>query len=278
MHTFTLEKPGLFSSLQRIAPPSQVAYGIPFGGPMDRESARQANQLVGNTPSEWVLEMTLVGARIRFEQACVIALTGADMGAMLDGQLVARYQPLSVQAHQRLTLKGAKNGCRAYLAIGGTWQVDPSWTSLGTKALSAGAKLSIAPSTVHATLRYPTPTFSDKVSIPIWPGPEFDHISRAYMAHFFSQRWQISQNSNRVGCRLEGPTGPAVGLTDIISSGIVPGTIQITGSGQPILLTADAQTTGGYPRLGNVLAADVDVVGQLRPGATIRFVYQAIPF
>ena len=103
------------------------------------------------------------------------------------------------------------------------------------------------------------------------PGPEFDSFSKEFQQQFFNQRFTLSPQSNRMGCRLNPELKISVGL-EMISSGVIPGTIQMTSSGQPIILLADAQTTGGYPRIANVISADIDVLGQLKPGDEVKFV------
>ncbi len=280
-------KPGLHTTVQDEGRPGFQAFGAPVSGALDRESARAVNELVGNAPGVPVLEITLLGPEIRFEGAAQIALTGADLGALLDGAPAPRYTTLAVREGQTLAFGKPVQGCRAYLAVGGEWMVR-SWLHSASAAPFAGAtltpdslprkgsRLAIQPNPWIEPQSWPReqlPDWSETPRIQVVPGPEFERFPPLAIAHFFGRLHRIAPQSNRMGYRFQDPlpgiTNPS--LTEIISSGIVPGTIQVTPSGHPILLLADAQTTGGYARIAVALSRELGRLAQLRPGDGVWF-------
>lgn len=286
-----VEKPGLHSLVQDSGRIGLQKYGVPIGGPLDRGAACMANQLVRNPPDTPVLELTLSGPQLRFEGDCQIALCGADLSPSLNGQPIALYQAIEVKDGALLRFGTPKSGCRAYLAVRGTWLL-PQW--LGSQSaflqhtpcptpesiLSKGQILEIRPlplpfrSIPLSTTVDPIPPLS---SIRVWPGPEFSMFSSLAIASFFGRKHRLSADSNRMGYRLTEPLDDIRPFPELISSGIVPGTIQVPPSGVPILLLADAQTIGGYPRIANVLLSDIDQLAQLRPGDWLRFEWEGKP-
>ncbi|HHM21856.1 MAG TPA: biotin-dependent carboxyltransferase [Bacteroidetes bacterium] len=278
-----IEKPGLLTSVQDGGRPGYQRYGVPAGGAMDRPAMQSANWLVGNPLSAPVLEMTLAGPTLKISGACLLALTGADMSAKLDGQPLPRYRTHRVEEGGILSFGKLKQGCRACLAIGGQWQVG-KWLGscsaiLWNKRppatggrLQKGDVIEVVANPNAPLRRLDPPAFfqNHPSTLRVLPGPEFRHFSGLFVARFFSRAFIVSPQSNRMGYRLEEAI-PDYRHCEIISSGTVPGTIQVAHSGQPILLMADAQTTGGYPRLANVISADMDMAAQLKPGDQIRF-------
>ncbi|MBK8044900.1 MAG: biotin-dependent carboxyltransferase family protein [Haliscomenobacter sp.] len=280
-------KPGLQTTVQDGGRPGFQAYGVPVSGALDPESARAANELVGNDPGGPVLEIPLLGPEIRFEGAAQIALTGADLDARLDGAPAPRYATLRVREGQTLAFGKPVHGCRAYLAVGGTWMVR-SWlhsasaTPFATEALTPdsllrkGSRLAIQPNAWVEPQAWPEellPHWSGSPRIQVVPGPEFERFPPLAIAHFFGRPHRIAPQSNRMGYRFQDPLPgiPSPSLTEIISSGIVPGTIQITPSGHPILLLADAQTTGGYARIAVAPAFELGRLAQCKPGDGVWF-------
>ncbi|MCI4669983.1 MAG: biotin-dependent carboxyltransferase family protein [Bacteroidia bacterium] len=272
-----LIKAGLLSSIQDLGDPSLMDRAVPIGGALDKYSAIQANLLVGNAADCPLLEITLYGPILEFDGACQIAICGADISPMLNGQSIPLNQALNIHAGDRLSFGKLNNGCRAYLAIGGDWLQSPRTNGIPNPPLRKGDLIQLTPSHREALdLRLETEPFKDKLELILFPGPEFEQFSRAYLAYFFGKEWKISPQSNRMGFRLMAGSCPDPGIHEIVSSGILPGTIQVSGSGQAVLLLADAQTTGGYPRLGIVASKQMDAIGQLKPGDQIRFVFTQI--
>jgi len=278
-----VDQAGLQTTLQDLGRPGYQAQGIPLGGALDRRSAIQANYLVGNALTEPVLEITLLGPKLIFEQGAQIALTGADLSAELNGQPLPTYQTVAIQAGDILRFGKPRKGCRAYLAVGGAWIVQ-NWlgsASLATQQvklltpdslLQKGQRIEIKfQQFIKPRMLRPDPLPKEEPTLKLLPGPEFELFPNTYIAHFFAQSYTVSPSSNRMGYRLE-PTIPDYSWPqENISSGIVPGTIQITNQGQAIVLMADAQTVGGYPRLANLSNDSLHHMAQLRPGDNLRF-------
>ena len=278
--------PGLLTLVQDMGRSGSQASGVSVGGAMDRESAHIANLLVGNATNSPLLEITLIGPEIQFRNDCQIAITGADLSAKLNGNAIPRYRTVNVPKASILSFDKPLKGCRAYLAVRGKWQINrwldsASFASFGGETLTPQSKMQknslISVSSLPAILlkQYPIkkiPDFTQNKKIQVLPGPEFELFSRLEIAQFFSAQFTVTNDSNRMGYRLSGGNLFPNQQREIISSGIVPGTIQITRSGQPIVLMADAQTTGGYYRIANVVSADLNKLAQLRPGGVVSFV------
>ncbi len=278
-------KPGLLSLVQDQGRKGYQAFGVPVGGAMDRFSARLANALVGNSPNQPVLEITLMGPEIQWEAACQIALTGADLSAEMDAVPLPLNETIDVKSGAVLRFGRCRFGCRAYLAIGGDLDV-PDWLGSSSAAhpnarqvtpqsiLQKGQRLSFTPSPFITNKRIPNEVLLYKEHTPlirVLPGPEYEQVDPLSIGYFFSEPYKISPDSNRMGYRLQGKALKLVNTTPNISSAVMPGTIQVTREGHPILLMADAQTTGGYTRFLQVIEVDRDRLGQAKPGDEIRF-------
>lgn len=280
----TVLSPGLFTTIQDRGRFGYIASGIGPSGAMDADALEAANWLVGNRPDEAVLEATLLGPTLLFEKDCICALTGADMGARIGSKPVPRYQPFWVQAGQTLTLGAAVTGCRGYLALQGGIQLPQELGSRSTnlkcalggyggRALRRGDRLPV-PDETHPNCidrrRRPV-TYDQQVEVRVIPGPQADAFPRSAFDTLTSASFTLSDQSDRMGLRLTGPVIETVSGSDIISDGIALGAIQITSAGQPIILMADRQTTGGYAKIGTVCTVDLPKLAQLRPGGTVRF-------
>jgi len=285
--TLQFQKAGMLTTIQDIGRRGYQAFGVPIGGAMDQSAARIANELVGNSPNHPVLEITLLGPTIHFNQSAQIAITGANLSPTLNKQPVPLYETNTLKANDVLSFGRILSGCRAYLAIGGIWDM-PQWLSsssavhpnkevLPTSIIQKESTIKIQPKPFVNHKVYPIadrPTIPHSSSIPVMPGPEFDQFTNYQIAQFFSQTFTIANNSNRMGYRLEGKPLSIEGNRAMISSGIVPGTVQINNAGLPIVLMRDAQTTGGYPRIVNVLEEGIDQLAQKKPSEQIRFTIQ----
>lgn len=277
-------KPGLYTTVQDQGRPGFQEFGVPLSGALDRRSAHLANSLVDNPTDSPVLEITLMGPKIEFEGQGQIALTGGDLGATLNGVACPRYQTIRARTGDILQFGRAHQGCRAYLAVGGQWQL-PTWLSSYSAITQNGAQLTpqaiIKKEQIIAIIPKPLssarslvekiPQYLAEPTIRVFPGPEFERFSRFCIGTFFSQLFTISPAANRMGYRLKEQLDTFQPQEELISSGIIPGTIQITSAGQPIILLADAQTSGGYYRLANVIEIDMDTIAQLKPGDRLRF-------
>lgn len=282
--TLTCRREGFPAQVQDLGREEFRALGVPVGGAMDRQAARLANWLVGNRLDGPVLEVALWGPRIAFDLDCQLSLTGADLSPCVNGEEVAMYETVSLSGGSELTFGEPRWGCRTYLAVAGDWQIDP-W--LGSCAAAPVMPNELTPGSVFGLgdeLKVKQPADAIRRTVPrsveppharpfrVLPGPEHPDFSASAIADFFSRRHEVSPMSNRMAYRLASSLAGHLGQEEMISSAVVPGTVQVIKSGEPIVLMADAQTIGGYPRLANVITADLDRLAQVRPGDQIGFV------
>jgi len=283
--TLTFLKPGLQTTLQDHGRIGLQYLGVPVGGALDRNSAQMANHLVSNHSNEPLLEITMSGPEILFDADALIAITGAHFNIKCDNESIENDKAYYVKSGSVIKFGKLDTGCRAYLAIAGSWKATP-WKGSVSPLMQApeatpdsiirkGSKIKIDSAHLNKTGSWdkniPVPVLANKVRLRVKPGPEFETISRTAIAKFFGQGHQISQDANRMGYRLNTQLISSEERKEMISSGIIPGTVQITGSGQPIILLKDAQTTGGYPRIANIIDEDLDQLAQLKPGDEIWF-------
>jgi len=283
--TLTFLKPGLQTTLQDKGRVGLQYLGVPIGGALDRSSAKIANELVDNDSDQPLLEITMTGPEILFDSDALIAISGANFDIYSDEGLIENEKAHYLKSGTVVKFGKLNAGCRAYMAIAGSWKVRKWKDSVSpimhaTEAtpdsiIKKGSKITIDSSHLNKTgirdNNIPIPALAHKVRLRVKPGPEFESISRTAIAKLFGQGHQISQDANRMGYRLTTYLISSDEREEMISSGIIPGTIQITGSGQPIILLKDAQTTGGYPRLAKVIDEDLDQLAQLKPGDEIWF-------
>ena len=295
-----VRKPGLLASVQDLGRHGHRGRGICPGGALDTLALTLANRLVGNADGAAGLELTMGGSEIRFDTDTRIAIGGDDFGARLDGVALWPYWSTPVTAGQRLVLGGAnagagKKGLRTWLAVAGGIDVPPVLGSRSTdlkagfgghegRALKKGDRLPLGVSTLDAGqrqrrafgLRGPDWTTGgphdadDAIVLRVMPGPECEQFTAASLAALWRDPWRVTPQSNRMGSRLEGPVLERRRAGDMLSSGVIPGTIQVPPSGQPIILMGDAQTTGGYPRIGVVIRADLWKLAQAPLGGKLR--------
>lgn len=283
------EKPGLMTSVQDAGRIGFQSFGIPVGGAMDQFSARMANALVSNPKDGPILEITIQGPQIYFLADCQIAITGADISPKLDNQAIPNWETVEVRGGQRLQFGPIKNGCRAYLAIAGQWKLDPWLGSVGLATIfpeqlspesliKKGNGLAIDatnPVKYKILAKSKRPNYSSQPILEVLPGPEFDQLDRQVIAQFFGQSFQVGTSSNRMACVLDPPIPNYQSNHQLISSGIIPGTIQLTHEGRAIALMADAQTVGGYPRIAVLSRQALNRLAQCLPGTKIRFQLKA---
>ncbi len=283
--TLHIDHPGLYSTLQDTGRAGHQAQGVPVGGALDRDAAWLANRLVGNEPEEPVLEMTLQGPVIRLAQETQLALTGADLSPTLNGAPLPMYESVRVQAGSELRFGRRRSGCRAYLAVRGSWQAQRWLDSVSPppyraealtpdSLLKKGSVIKVEPRGFLPRRIYPDyarPDLTAPHYCRLLPGPEYEQFSGEFKEWFFARQHRVSADSNRMGYRLQEAYDGLVWTEELISSAVLPGTVQVTRSGQPIVLLSDAQTTGGYPRLGIVPERERSRLAQVCPGEWVRF-------
>lgn len=250
-------------------------YGVPVSGPMDMDSADKANWLVGNEAGTPVFEINILGPKILFEDPCQMAITGADISPSVDDIKVNMYETLSLHKGAILQFGKLTSGCRAYMAIRGKWKVT-NWIIAGSpinvSSLKSLSSIDIeAPKSSASKRKIKKPTISQGLTtLNAMRGPEYELLSKEVRKKLFNTIFKLLPASNRMGYRLT-PELPKIDIS-IISSGVVPGTLQITQEGFPILLMRDGPATGGYVRALNVISDDMSKLGQLKAGDTIKFI------
>jgi antagonist of KipI len=285
----TVVKPGWFTTVQDRGRYGYQQYGMPVSGPMDYRSHVIANRLVGNRDQDAALEMTLKGPELLFETAAIVAVTGADLSPMIEGVLLPLWTSLLVKAGSRLTFGARRSGARCYLAIVGGIDVPVVLGSRSThvssrtggiqgRALASGDRLISGTAGPHhreaigcALPERLRPSYSTSVTLRILPGPELSSFAPQAFDMLTANPYRLSSQSDRMGYRLEGPRLTQARVGERISDGTVLGALQVPPDGQPILLMADRQTTGGYPIIAVVISADLYFAGQLLPGETVWF-------
>ncbi|QKS72427.1 biotin-dependent carboxyltransferase [Paenalkalicoccus suaedae] len=279
---FYVEKPGLYSTVQDLGRSGHQEYGIVVGGAMDTWAHKLANKLVGNKSSAATIEMTLLGPTLRALEDVTIAIGGADLGATIDGNPLMPFKSTHIKKGSLLAFGEVKSGVRAYLAVAGGIASEKTLNSRSTYAsLNAGYELArgqelhsyLSKNTVRSGRR-PVASlldvYQDK-SFRVITGPDEHAFVDEQVKRFFLQTYTITTESDRMGYRLtsERPIKPLI--ADIISDATTMGTIQIPGEGYPMILLADRQTTGGYPRIGTIARVDLPRLAQRKPGDKINF-------
>ncbi|GGH88651.1 antagonist of KipI [Pullulanibacillus pueri] len=297
-------KPGLLSSIQDLGRFGYQKFGVIVSGVMDQLAHRLANLLVGNLETAPTLELTLLGPSIAFKEEALIAICGGDLSPIIDGKPVRMWRPIYVKAGSNLIFGPCRSGCRAYLAVAGGFDIPKVMESYSTyiragiggfkgRALKGGDNIpfgqrsswanrmieglapekkaagvvefswSVAPDVL--------PLLESEPKLRVMAGRQahlFDHNSREKL---FTEPFTISPQSDRMGYRLSGPQLKLETPEELISEAVTFGTIQVPSNGNPIILLADRQTTGGYPKIGQVITVDLPKIAQLKPGDKVRF-------
>jgi biotin-dependent carboxylase-like uncharacterized protein len=280
--------PGLLTSVQDRGRFGWRHLGIGCSGAVDDYSFSVANLLVGNPMQSAAIEITLSGPRLHFESAARIAICGASIEASIDGQTIPGWRRIDVAAKSELQLGACRQGTRAYLAVAGGFDLDACLGSASTdlragfggidgRALKKGDRLKLAdgfrPDGGRTVIdrRWADPAddldFSKPATVHVLTGHDLLIDAEA----LFANEWSVGLASNRQGLRLHGPRLAVGDQRERVSEPVMPGTVQLPPDGQPIVLLADAQTHGGYPRIGHVIGADLHRLAQLRPKDTLRF-------
>ncbi|WP_147533580.1 biotin-dependent carboxyltransferase family protein [Bacillus marasmi] len=306
----TILKPGLFTSIQDLGRYGFQKYGVIASGAMDQVAHRIANILVGNPENASTLEITLIGPKIKFNHDCLISICGGEAAPIIDGKRVKLWRPVFVKEGSVLEFGAIKLGCRAYIAIAGSFCIPVVLNSKSTyfraklggykgRSLQAGDRIPIdSPSELsqriieRLTYRKSKntfheanwlinsaliPAYREHPTLRVMKGRQFHLFDKISQSRIFNSSFLITPQSDRMGYRLNGTSLMLKKPQEMISEAVSFGTIQVPADGNPIILLADRQTTGGYPKIAQIAAVDLPLVAQAKPGSTIRFIeiYQA---
>lgn len=286
MADLIIVQPGPQATIQDLGRVGWQRFGIAAAGAMDPPSLRAANLLAGNPPGAAAVEFTLTGGEYEAEGATVrLAVAGGDFQVAVDGEPVPPWTGFDLKPGQRLRIGAARDALRGYLAVGGGFALPPQLGSLSThvrsglgglegRALRAGDRLPLAAGAAPAG----PPLALDPQGLPprrealrVVLGPQDDHFTAAGIETFLTGTYAVTADADRMGYRLNGPEIEHAGDFNIISDGIAAGSVQVPGTRQPIVLLADRQPTGGYPKIATVITPDLPSLAQARPGDTVRF-------
>lgn len=285
-----IEHPGIFTLIQDIGRWGHQAEGVSVSQPMDPFSFRMGNAMLGNDDNAAALEVLLIGLTVVFDSPRCIAATGADLGLTINGAPAAPWRVHRVEPGDRAAFKAmGESGCRAYLCVSGGIDVPPVMGSRSTyvkgklgglegRPLKAGDVLPlgvpaadwqhtrdfICPEALRTGKRANEPLFT-------MDGPQIDAFSEKGIATLYNETYTVSREVDRMGYRLSGPEVERVKSADIVSDGIVAGSVQVPGNDLPIVMMADCQTTGGYTKIAVVSAWSIAQLAQKLPGETVRF-------
>lgn len=303
--TLFVHKPGLLTTLQDPGRYGRQRFGVIASGAMDLFAHRAANLLVGNAAGEATLEMTLIGPVLEFQSPALIAVCGGDLMPTIDGKPVPQWRPVYVREGSVLAFGNAREGCRAYLAVAGGFAVKRWLGSYATylragiggfkgRALEAGDRLPLGPPSpvgrrIAARLaekmqagdafgpagwrvsRGMMPAYAANPTVRFIPGGQYGWFDADQTRLLETAEYVVSPQSDRMGYRLNGPPLMPRQRRELLSEPVAFGTVQVPPDGSPIVLMADRQTTGGYPKIAQVITADLPLLAQTRIGGKVRF-------
>jgi antagonist of KipI len=297
-------KPGLLTSVQDLGRYGYQKHGVIVSGAMDPFAHRIANLLVGNQESEATLEMTLLGPTLQFEADALIAICGADLSPSVGSIPLPLWKPILVKKGETVRFGGCRNGTRAYLAVAGGFPLPKVMGSRSTylraglggyngRSLLTGDELPIGIPSEQGRLLIGQlqsqrgegafsaaewgaapelmPAYRAQPVIRAMRGNQFEWFSPESREAFFTRPFRVTPQSDRMGYRLEGPTLNLAEKKELISEAVAFGSVQVPAEGNPIVLLADRQTTGGYPKIAQIATVDLPVIAQTKPGDTLRF-------
>lgn len=279
-------QPGLFSSIQDLGRFGYQKYGVPASGVMDRYAMRICNLVLGNPEDTGVLEFTMQGPHLKFTESTSISISGADLSASLNGNLIPMNERIEINAGDKLKFGKPKSGFRAYMGILGGFiseelMVSSSWYEGLTEnsRLTKGMKLHYSSENLVEVDTYSSIKIeSDYVlsnEIEVYLGPEFDKLSVDQQKTIFNSEFTIEETSNRMAVQFKEDFENE--LEPIITGPVMPGTVQLTPSGKLILLMRDCQTTGGYPRILQLSEYGIQVLAQKLPGEKVGLFRKEYP-
>ncbi len=281
-------EPGFLTTIQDRGRFKYQKWGVPVAGAMDEYAFRAANILVGNDENEGCLEITLIGPAIEFLATGLVAIAGADLGARLNERDCDPWGSFRVTKGDILKFMGVRSGCRTYLAVAGGLGIPCVMGSKSTylrggiggvegRALRSGDELragrpvrsyELTAGTVPPECRH---SWTNPQTVRVVLGPQDDAFTPEGIDTFLQNEYTLTIESDRMGCRLEGPPIQHKDKPDIVSDGIALGSIQVPGNGKPIVMMADRQTTGGYAKIATVITPDLWKLAQAKPKDRIRF-------
>jgi antagonist of KipI len=289
MSLIEVRAPGLLTTVQDLGREGFGSMGVSPSGAADAVALRVGNRLAGNAQGLAGLEMTLLGGTFFFREAAVAALTGSDFAPALDNRRVETWSSVEIRAGQTLQLGPTRAGARCYLCVRGGIDVKLFLGSASThllsgiggfegRALRKGDVLKVGRA-IEAfrtfrkrnLARRALEKLAPRKVLRVTAGPQSDWFSKEEQKMFYAGTYRVTEESNRMGLRLEGAAIASAPGGEMISEGVSLGAVQITASGLPIILFVEQQTTGGYPKIANVISADMSSLGQLRPRDEIRF-------
>ncbi len=287
MGSVIVKSAGMLTTVQDKGRYGYQRFGMPVSGAMDPFSFALANIIVGNRNGEACLEATVTGPELLFTGDSAVAVCGADMGPLKNGVPVGLNTIIFMKRGDLLTFSGLRSGCRSYIAFSGGIDVPVIMGSRSTylragiggymgRALKTGDELKLGePAGIMLRRNIPDdllPAYDQNVTVRICRGPEAHMFNRESTVSLVSSEYLVTEHSDRMGYRLSGKTLDGLSAREgIISAGVTAGTIQVPGDGQPVILMADRQTTGGYLRIANVISTDLTFVAQMLPGNSISF-------
>jgi antagonist of KipI len=283
--------PGLLTTVQDLGRWGYQSSGVPVAGPMDPYAHRFANTLVGNAADAAALEITLAGPVLQCDDERLAAVAGAEFELMVDERPVPMHTAVALRPRARLAFGRRRRGARAYLALSGGIDVPRVLGSRATHLAStmgghhgrmvrAGDRLPLGPAPSRPAhyghpdtieTRVPAEAAAGQARLRILPSHKQEWFAADALDRLQESAYTIDARSDRMGFRLVGPPVARVSAAEMISDATVMGALQVPLSGEPILLMADRQTTGGYPTIATVISADLGVAGQLAPGDSVSF-------
>ncbi|MGP2420837.1 biotin-dependent carboxyltransferase family protein [Bacillus sp. FH] len=291
---------GMFTTVQDLGRSHYQQYGVPVGGAMDQSALRMINMLVGNEENEAALEMTIMGPKLLIKKTTLLAIGGADMEPLLNGERIPLWRPILAEEGSMLCFGKVKSGCRTYVTFAGGIHIDRTMGSKSTyiRAAIGGIEgrmlkkgdyfqIGVQPEmanrfvqdlqkderikTKWAISNSILPKYKKHPKLRVIADFEYNQFTEESKKAFFTKEYKVSNYADRMGYRVEGEILNRAVEKEILSSSVTYGTIQIPNGGQPIILMADRQTTGGYPRMGNIISVDLPLLAQLKPGDYVSF-------
>lgn len=281
-----MQKPGLFTTVQDLGRYGFQRFGVPISGAMDNFAFLIANLLVGNQPNDACLEITLQGPELEFLNNCSIAITGANLSPMLDGKKILCWRSQSVQKGDVISFGKLQGGCRAYLAFSGGINVPVVMNSRSTFVRGELGGLEGRPlKTGDAVNGFETkktktafmlpddlvPSYPNKIVVDVVLGPQIEYFTDEGVKNFLANEFIVTPEFDRMGYRLDGLDIERAISSDMVSDALPPGSVQVPLAGKPVVIMRDAQTTGGYPKIGVIATQDISIFGQAKPNDRVRF-------
>jgi len=284
---FRVIKSGFFTTVQDLGRAGFLRFGVPTSGAMDDFSFQLANMLVGNSPNDACLEITVIGPELEALSAAQIAICGGDLSPLVNDEKVAMWHTTNIEKGDVVSFEKFRNGCRAYLSVRGGVNVP---VVLGSRSTYTRGQLGgvegrqlkkddilggfeSAKILAHG-LAVPNdliPDFNSEIHVNVLLGPHLDRFTLKGVETFLSSPYVVTLEAVRMGYRTEGPIIELKTKGEVISDAILPGAVQVPSDGKPIVMMKDAQTTGGYAKIAAVVTSDIHVLGQAKPNDTVHF-------